>query len=346
MLGNEAADLDSVACAAAYAALLQHRGQPAVALVAVPRADLALRPETLALLAEQGVAAGLLLCSDEVEVGRLAEEGRCAGVTLVDHNALGSAHQLLRAHVTGVVDHHVDEGAFRAASPRVVAPVGSCATLVTELLAADAPALLADPALRRLLLGAVLLDTGGLAAPPAGRASDRDAAAVRGHLAPAVSDGELQALYRRLQALRNDQAGLRTRDLLRRDHKVWVLGGWRVGISSLALPLPLLAARGGGESVAQAVPRWAAEQGLDWHLTMAAFEGPSGFERHLAAWAASPAAAQALPGLLAALTPPLRLAPLACGWAGGVAFGQGELTASRKQVQPLVAAFCQAQPRG
>lgn len=84
--------------------------------------------------------------------------------------------------VAQIVDHHVDEGMYSSAQ-RDIQLVGSCATLVvrgaqqrpggpraltrrclaqTEHVGREAASLLDDAALRALLLGAVLLDTGNL----------------------------------------------------------------------------------------------------------------------------------------------------------------------------------------
>ena len=83
--------------------------------------------------------------------------------------------------VAQIVDHHVDEGMYGTAV-RDIQLVGSCSTLVVRVLrellqlsarsrggapqaehiSREAPALLDDAALRTMLLGAVLLDTGNL----------------------------------------------------------------------------------------------------------------------------------------------------------------------------------------
>ena len=45
-----------------------------------------------------------------------------------------AAQAFLAPAVRAVVDHHDDAARFGEARPRVVAPVGSCATLVAEML--------------------------------------------------------------------------------------------------------------------------------------------------------------------------------------------------------------------
>lgn len=84
VLGNEAADLDSIACAASYAALLRDTGDAgALPLVAVPRADLALRADVTWLLRRLGVDAAALPFADEVDARALRDAGRLRAAVLV-----------------------------------------------------------------------------------------------------------------------------------------------------------------------------------------------------------------------------------------------------------------------
>jgi hypothetical protein len=93
VLGNEAADMDSIACACAYAALLRAEGDAgAVALVSVPRADLRLRTDAAWLLERQGVDTAALVFSDELDVRALRASGRLQRAVLV--GALPSLHSL------------------------------------------------------------------------------------------------------------------------------------------------------------------------------------------------------------------------------------------------------------
>lgn len=52
---------------------------------------------------------------------------------LVDHNNFrveGFSRDSIR--VSGIIDHHVDEGLYRNAVPRVIEPCGSCTSLVIK----------------------------------------------------------------------------------------------------------------------------------------------------------------------------------------------------------------------
>lgn len=159
VIGNEAADLDSVVCAAGVAAALQSRGADACAYVAVPRADLRLRPDVEWVFHTTGVRVQALTCADELDVVQLARSGRrklsvvlvgaCAGRVRAatraavlplpdappagpDHNRLTrSQHDALASHVTEVIDHHEGECPYQAARQDIV-QVGSCSALVVR----------------------------------------------------------------------------------------------------------------------------------------------------------------------------------------------------------------------
>ena len=129
-LGNEACDLDSIACSLAYALEVDTRAAP---VLNVARAELPLRNEAAWLLGAVGVDSAALTFADELDLEALCgTEG--AAVALLDHNVPAPAQAFLAPAVRAVVDHHDDAARFGEARPRVVAPVGSCATLVAEML--------------------------------------------------------------------------------------------------------------------------------------------------------------------------------------------------------------------
>ncbi|KAJ7093991.1 exopolyphosphatase [Mycena belliarum] len=207
VMGNEAGDLDSLASAIAYAYLLSHppshpptSPRQAIPLIQTAPADLHLRAENLHALRLAGVpspATTLLSSFDPLLHGLSPFPSR--DFALVDHNRLGAAFTAGNpgARVLAVLDHHADEGLHADAQPRVVAPAGSCASHVANAFpnGADADADAPMPrALATLLLGAILIDTGGLRAGGKALAADHAAAAFLlplSTLAPAVSASTL-----------------------------------------------------------------------------------------------------------------------------------------------------------
>ena len=351
VLGNEAADLDSMACAVAYALLLdRERGgsRPAsLPLINIPRADLALRPEAVRLFREAGLDAEALPFLDGFDADTAHAAGRLR-LVLVDHNRLAAAQAPWADAVEEILDHHADEGLYPGAR-RLIAPVGSCATLVAERLFASPPHP-ADQALGRLLLGAILLDTADLD-PAARQVTARDEAAARRLLETTGEDR--RALFERLRAERSNVSALGSRDLLRRDYKEYPAGGLRYGISSVTLPLREWAGKDPG--LQGALRAWAGERGLDLLLVMSACAQPE-FRRELAVYSRDRALRDGVVDFLnrsgLGLSPlEIGLRPAPAPAAGGApqdiasegggpaavaAFAQADLGASRKRIQPLL----------
>jgi exopolyphosphatase len=362
VMGNEAADLDSMACAVslAYAAANgSGRGVGSVsfvAMIAVPREDFALRTDAAWLFRDVGVDISALVFSDEVDPLALRDAGRLKSVTLVDHNRAAAAYESVVHLVDVVVDHHEDEGKYPSTASTTIAPVGSCATLVTEAMDGSfrrSGALNGEGPLARLLAGAVALDTQNLDFV-ASRATERDAAALA-RLAPLAglpAAADVSSFYETLKRRRFDQAGLSPRDLLRRDYKQWDMGGWIVGIASFGVPL---AKMGDPDDVAAACDAFAEERGLDILALMSGFDDDArggAFARQLAMRAAPGApegtgrvlremAEEAMRDALGGLT----AFEGAGAFEDGVAFRQGDPKGSRKKVQPVMLAYLEARPK-
>ena len=98
VLGNEAADMDSIACAVAFAALLRAGGdEGACAVVGVPREDLRLRAEVAWLLERERVDVDAMVFSDDAELGALKAAGRLRRAVLVGarHCTAATEHRRL-----------------------------------------------------------------------------------------------------------------------------------------------------------------------------------------------------------------------------------------------------------
>lgn len=218
-------DLDSVASAIGYSYLTPKK--PAIGLIQTPRPDLNLRAENHAALSLAKVSEDDLLTIDDigVEPSKLA-----SSYALVDHNSLLPAFDRPDVKVTGIIDHHEDEGKHTDASPRnITTPLGSCASLLA-LTFKDAFNPGAEDGsnppheLATLLLSAIYIDTGGLKA--GGKAEEIDQLAAQfletyaGHGSLIEGDTSFRkATAKELSEKKHSVAHLSSRDLLRRDYK-------------------------------------------------------------------------------------------------------------------------------
>ena len=337
VIGNESADLDSMAAAVAYA---WHAGgragdmaAPMVPLVNVPRADYKLRTEAVFLFARAGIGPELLAFIDEVDLEALAARDALQ-LTLVDHNVLAASQGGLARAVVGIVDHHKDEGGFPGADPRIIEPVGSSCTLVAEALLREQPAAV-EPGLAELLLGTILLDTVNLDSA-AGRVTAKDEE-IAGRL-HAICGAEPKALFDQLQFEKFNVAALDTPDLLRKDYKQYQMGSVRCGMSSVLLPIVQWLDK--DPDLATSLADYAAKNGLDLLLVMNAYTDPE-FRRELVVWAADPGLRERVLGFLGASE--LGLVPIADPRASAAPevamFSQANAAYSRKKLQPLVQQF-------
>lgn len=262
VMGNEAGDLDSAACAIAYAyfsSLLAEDETHYVPLITVERHDLALRRENQLAYQTCRIDPSELICLDELDSAHSKSPLTCA---LVDHNRLSTrfANMDPAPKVTAVIDHHVDEERYKDANPRTIVPpteAGSCASLVAlhfKSLLSDSQIASLPAELATLLLSAILIDTHNLS-PSIGKAKSADLGAVGWLLplstfqhqpAPEVhtpasetsqqleeenypsmdpfvpSFPDMESFHAALAHAKDDVRSLSTRDLLRRDYKEYV----------------------------------------------------------------------------------------------------------------------------
>lgn len=298
-MGNEAGDLDSVASSIGYAwyrshAETQNIGGKTVALMPMPRSDFSLRAENVYALEMAGVHEPFdeLLCPED-----LPPDHKGTDYALVDHN---NSHNSSNIRVVAVIDHHEDEGKYHdTASPRIIEPAGSCASLVTRLFMSGSGHTSIPPDLAGLLLSAIATDTRGLREGGKALEVDRAAAAwLLGYVDPmkqtsltgescvtqtpketdpsmsreTVDHTWLRALSDTLSSKKSAVSHLSTRDLLRRDYKQYTLelspslkqesgGVIQVGLATVPLPLSAFF-KSGSAVVINATTSWTEERGL------------------------------------------------------------------------------------
>ena len=186
VLGNEAADADSIISSLTYAYLKQWQSDnkiqssspaklrsPIIPIVSISRKEIHLRRDVELLLNEIGLQLSDLICVDECNIANLTVESNL-DLILVDLNVLG--HEMTKKIgsdvpideiVKEILDHHEDSGAYLQApvreiafdSERKIPEVASTCTIIAEkyLETNSLKALTVDIA--TLLVGVIALDS-------------------------------------------------------------------------------------------------------------------------------------------------------------------------------------------
>ncbi|XP_031167070.1 exopolyphosphatase PRUNE1 isoform X2 [Sander lucioperca] len=336
VLGNEACDLDSMACSLAYAYFLSKgdSGMLAVPVLNMRQCELALRPDSVFMLRQLSLSPDLLLFRDQLDLRALRRAGRLV-LTLVDHNVLPSSDSELEGAVVEVIDHHRLEREPSPSCAVTVETVGSCATLITERILQKAPEVL-DLQSAQLLYAAVVLDCVNMA-PSAGKVTPKDeelAADLESRFPALPQRGEL---FRRLQDAKFDVSGLTTEQMLMKDMKA-VSGSLNVAVSVLYVPLEVFLQRAALEAE---LSDFCLKFGYDLLLLMTiSFTESSEPIRELGVFSHSGACRRQVSVYLEqARDPALNLCPISSLHPHITAYQQGNSVASRKKLLPLVKDF-------
>ncbi|PKI85352.1 exopolyphosphatase [Malassezia vespertilionis] len=244
VVGNEAGDMDSVACAIGFAYLsvfVNPSGPQWIPVVQTNRADLALRPENLLALHQAGIDAGSLCCLDDVH--GFGDESQ---VILVDHNQVSGIFE--KAHVVGIIDHHWDEQKHTNVPMRLICSpeyASSCASVLSLYFEPQLPK--SPPLVRAvadLLLSAIFLDTSGLSDENDRTMKvDRMAADFLIKHSSFTNKEARTAYFQQLATAKSDTSQLTINQKLRRDYKAFKAKGsgsstWAIGTASITEPLP------------------------------------------------------------------------------------------------------------
>jgi len=231
VIGNEAADLDSLASSVTYAYYLSLSGENALPVMNIPRNDFALRTEAVYLFGEASISSDSLLFLEDVNLNELSDKGNL-NLVLVDHNVPGAGLAAYEKNLKEILDHHADEKKYPSDVAADIRPVGSAATIVAERFIQNNKEKI-DSDVGKLLLGTILLDTVNLDAD-AGRVTSDDDTAAKALIA--LTGLEQKSLFDKLQFEKFNVSSLGSYDLLRKDYKEWQLGDVKCGIGSVLMP--------------------------------------------------------------------------------------------------------------
>ncbi|KAJ3200301.1 Exopolyphosphatase [Entophlyctis luteolus] len=290
--GNEACDVDSLACAVAAAWTLAHTF-PAlsfVPLVPIPRAQLALRGDCTAAISaafahrDADDFVNCLTFLDSLPPPANDPSQLPAKIVLVDHNVPASSlrSRLGTLDVVGIIDHHADEGMFeKCALVRMIEPVGSATSIAVNMIKSSDPPIAVDASFAKLLVAPILLDTVHLD-PSSNRVTSADVRAsefLQGIIRNEdVSYSSLDH-FKLLQSAKFDVRALNVEQILGRDYKQTTCvaasnSSVTLGISSVSLSLSSLLAKEKGDvgNFLGIVRNFANERKLDIYAIMTAFE--------------------------------------------------------------------------
>jgi len=282
-------DLDSTASSIAYSylssTLLADRMIP---LSLTPSSQMRLRPENLLVLKRSDIPINSLLHPENLPPSPSPNTPSTSALATSDvHFALVDHNRLLPIFgpgiVDGIIDHHEDERAHLDAKVRVIQfPTGSCASLVVRQFREQWEASLSgpagvkgspvDPNLATLLLGSILIDTGGLKAGGKATKTDYEAAEFLyplsniGNTTTQFSAGEgvipneIESYTKELLDTKFNVEGMSTHDLLLRDYKEYVL-------PTASSTFPILGV--GLSTVPLALKLWLEQESSGWSSYMA-----------------------------------------------------------------------------
>ena len=273
-------DLDSASSAivmAYYSSLLSQYIKTYVPLLAIPRADLSLRPELLYLFKQTGIDPSDVCTLDDVSTFDPTK----TPLVLVDHNVpRGKIEEIFefetylerKGQVEGIIDHHEQEDFFSTEQRNKmhvhdIEPSGSCSSLVTKYIMTPpgTDLLRSNPTeahgIATLLLAAILIDTANLTS----KVTDIDVAAAN-FLAEFVPETQFGDFYTQITNVKMSIEGMTLRDILRRDYKEYDTASGNLGMSTIPRTFQFL--RTHYHSFESEYAKFVEERGLSVHVIM------------------------------------------------------------------------------
>ncbi|XP_064645764.1 exopolyphosphatase PRUNE1-like [Lineus longissimus] len=335
VIGNESCDLDSVISAITYAfylkQVLQSSSTLVVPILNIPHGDFTIRTDSVYVLGKHGINSDHAICRDNLDL-RPLHESRRLKVTLVDCNVFPEEPELDRV-VVEVIDHHKLVRESSDGISLTVEIVGSCTTLVAEKLTKD-ERFTFDPVVAELLHATILTDTINLN-PEAKKVTPKDIEYVE-KLECCLPAVDRTKVYNEIQVAKANISGLTTLELLRRDLKFVTEPDVTIAMSSIPVHLQQFLTR---VHVVDDLMTFLKSRKADAVVVMTTSPTPSGgsIERQLGIYSPVEELRKKISqSLQTTSSPPLDLQPMKTTVPAFVAFLQGNVAASRKQILPLI----------
>ncbi|KAG9657081.1 DHH phosphoesterase, partial [Aureobasidium melanogenum] len=389
VIGNESADLDSITSSILYAyikSITHSTKSPAtlhIPLLNIPKVDINLRPELLALLPHANIQQDHLITLDDLPDLANIKETLVPESTrwiLVDHNALqGKLGAIYADRVVGVIDHHADEGKVpkdTGDEPRIITTSGSCTSLIVNhcreawdslssgtsstgaaqaqgdtLMEDEAVSSLWDAQVAQLALASVVIDTMNLEDEHKTTQHDKDAVkyleAKINQCAKIGAQFDRSAFFKEINDAKKDLNSLSVEEILRKDYKQWTENGLNLGTSAVVQPISFLKSKINEDKnddsflpLLHTAKKFAQERDLCIFSIMTAYEAEDGnFAREVAVLAVDERGFIACKKFADSSSQKLQLDEEDADQSGEHWFHiwkQGNLSASRKQVAPLL----------
>jgi len=338
VLGNEAADLDSMISSIVYAYFLSSKKEANDKIIApvmtIPREDFKLRPEAVYVFEKEGIKLADILFFDDIDFAEVMSGD--AELVLVDHNKMAVSLEIYGDRVTSILDHHRDEALYPQAIKKVIEPVGSTSTLVGEALLDEGGDLI-DAGIAMLLVGTILLDTVNLD-HEAGRVTPKDEK-IAAELLKKCPLGQTE-YFENIKREKFNVSSLGTTDLLRKDYKEWNFGRVSCGIASVLLSVQQWDKK--DHHLCQKFASYTKNRNLDVLLAMNGYTNPD-FSRDLVVFCRDTAAHDELVTFLKQQDLELREMEMksqkSCPFGKMTFYSQGNSEISRKKLQPMLDCF-------
>lgn len=330
VIGNPSCDLDSAVSAIVYAYYIFKKNKELVIPVLnIPSNEYFLKTEVKFLLKKYKIADENLVFNDQVDLS-----GWCCSqklkLHLVDHHELTTKSLNLEPCVTSVIDHRPIAKNWNNIYTNINM-VGSCSTLIAQEILKNLPEILTTEIIS-LLHAVIVLDTINFS-KEAKRFTqlDIDILSELKSRTDIVLDDE--QIFNELVEARKSISGFTSLQLLYKDLKI---------VKNVAIPgFPLLVAdfvkRGDSED---ALETFCKENSCDVAVLMGLVTKGTAVTRDIGVYWASvnsqPLADALIVALKGNLAPNLELEESSCGLNGFSLFKQGNVTATRKAILPIV----------
>lgn len=242
VLGNEACDLDSVACTYAFSEYLvldakdkNIRNAAIYPVLNILENELRLRNDVLFALKEAEIDTERSFCFRDVFENTISKMNNGEmRLFLVDHNKLAPSQEKYKYNIVGVIDHHTDTVPDVIKERAHIFRSGSCASLLVLFIFDHVDWNTFDISVPKMLYMAIMLDTSNMTRKMT--SYDKDAATVlESHLVKRIQtfDEWREKTYKELRAKRHDVSNFDVEELLASDFKLFKAAGsgFRYGIS-------------------------------------------------------------------------------------------------------------------